>query len=725
MNKGFIIGTGCVAAVVAGVVAFQLNQGDPDGDGNAPDSKELVVDVGAAAFVPKDVAAFSSTIGLADRCERVWNSNAVQNLIQIPSVQQMWQQAQRHPVYQSFLQTAKTHPLTIQGLPVLKDAASNEFFVCAGSDVPEFFHALTELHGELTLLQWQAGIAGATGGVLPEIDPSAVAAQLIDAVLKKKDQLKAPSILMGFRLSDVDAATKFLNTWLPPLSDTPVGSIKKQEINGASFYVMEISASDLPDELLDEMTNELRVAGIDPEVAGRLESFIRGQRLSIAAGVINDYLMLSFGSDQALLEQWGKGESLASSKAFEPLLSRYQDGLASISYTAASMAPEPIVPEDVENIASNLIAMIPEGAAPPTLGERLRKDAKLLAAEIVPVQPHSTLSFSFENQGLESWTFSGPFPASLDGSKKLTVMGHRSNQPILYSASRAAKSPDVYGKAVTWLKKGFGYFEDFVLPQIPPDNREEIDQALSVALPFLKTVNAATRDHLIPSIDGTQSLVLLDGAGSFDGLPDQEPFPVAVPIPRFGTAVELNDADQFRKAMTAYLEAGRKLISDIRELDPQAFPPTFTLPAPQTTPLAGATLYQYPLPMDLGADIAPCAMMKDRLLVVSSSVRLATAMTSEQSLPTSEVVALDQPAGAAFVLELNGVWDFFRRLSTAVLAMESGHSQRARDRNNMVKLQIDVVIRSLSALKSYHSTTTEENGLTVEHSWFHIKDIDR
>ena len=100
-------------------------------------------------------------------------------------------------------------------------------------------------------------------------------------------------------------------------------------------------------------------------------------------------------------------------------------------------------------------------------------------------------------------------------------------------------------------------------------------------------------------------------------------------------------------------------------------------------------------------------------------------MTSEQALPTSEVVALDQPAGAAFALELNGVWDFSRRLSTAVLAMESGRSQRARDRNNMVKLQIDVVIRSLSALKSYHSTTTEEDGLTVEHSWFHIKDIDR
>lgn len=724
MNKGFIIGIGCVAAVVAGVVAFQLNQGD-DGDGNdSPDSKEVVVDVGAAAFVPKDVAAFSSTIGLADRCERVWNSNAVQNLMQLPSVQQMWQQAQRHPVYQSFLHTAKTHPLAIQGLPVLKDAASNEIFVCAGSDVPEFFHALTELHGELTLLQWQAGIAGATGGAPPQIDSPAVAAQLIDAVLKKKDKLKAPSILMGFRLSDVDAATEFLNTWLPQLSDTPVGSIKKQEINGASFYVMEISASDLPDEILDEMTDELQVAGIDPEVAGRLESFIRGQRLSIAAGVINDYLMLSFGSDQGLLEQWGKGESLASSKEFEPLLSRYQDGLASISYTAASMAPKPMAPEDVEKIASNLIAMIPEGAAPPTLGERLRKDAKLLAAEIVPVQPHSTLSFSFENQGLESWTFSGPFSASLDGSKKLTVMGHRGNQPILYSASRAAKSPDVYDKAVTWLTKGYGYFEDFVLPQIPPDDREEIDQALSVALPFLKTVNAATRDHLIPSIDGTQSLVLLDAGGSFEG-PPERPLPVAFPIPRFGAAIELNDADQFKKAMTVYLEAGRKLISDIREIDPRALPPTFKLPAPQTTPLAGATLYQYPLPMDLGADIAPCAMMKDRLLVVSSSVRLATAMTSEQALPTSEVIALDKPAGAAFALELNGVWDFSRRLSTAVLAMESGRSQRARDRNNMVKLQIDVVIRSLSALKSYHSTTTEEDGLTVEHSWFHIKDIDR
>lgn len=726
MNKGLVFGLGCVAALIAGVVAFLLSQGDPDADGKAASvAGEVAVDVGAAAFVPQDVSAFSSTMGLVARWDRVWNSNAVQNLMSLPSVQQMWLQAQGHPAYQSFLQTTKTHPLAIQGLPVLKDAISTEIFVCTGADVPVFFHALTELHGEMTWLQWQAGIAGATGGAAPDIDASAVATQLIESVLARKDQLKAPSILMGFRLTNADAATQFLNTWLPQIGATPVGSIKQREVNGASFHVMEISAEDLPDEVMTQMAASLQSGGFDPDVARRLEGFICGQRVSIAAGVLNDYLMLSLGSDQSLLEQWGKGESLASSKSFEPLLTRYRDGLASISYSAASMTPEPLAPEDIENIAANLLAMIPEGAAPENLEERLLKDARLLAAEIVPVEPHSTLSFSFDNQGVESWTFSGPFPASLDGSQKLSVMGHRSNQPILYSAARAAKSPDTYAKAVKWLKTGYGYFEDFVVPQMPPDDREQFDEVKSVAMPFLKSVDAATRDHLVPSVDGTQSLVLLDGEGSFSGLPGQQPFPVPLPIPRFGAVVELNDAGQFKQAMTSYLSATRKLLSDIRELKPSTLPPDLTIPGPQMTPLSGAMLYQYPLPIDLGPDIAPCALMKDRLLVVSSSVRQAAAMAGQQPLPTSAVVALDQPAGAALVLELNGIWEYFRRLSGAALAMESQSSPAAQERNNMVKLQIDVVIRSLSALKSYHSTTTNENGLTVTHSWFHIKDIDR
>lgn len=726
MNKGLVIGLGGAAVLVAGLVAFKWSLVEPEADGIAvaEADREVVVDVGAAAFVPQDVSAYSSTIGLGSRWDRVWTSNAVQNLFSLPAVQQMWMQAQQHPAYQSFLQTAMTHPLAVQGLPVLKDALSNEVFVCTGADVPELFHALADLRGELTFLQWQAGIAGATGGSPEDFDSAAVAVGLIESVLSRQDQLKAPSVLMGFRLSDAAAVTKFLDTWLPQIDAAPVGSFEKRDVNGVSFYVFEITAEGVPDEVMFEMAAALESEGIAPDVARRLESFIRGQRVSIAAGVLDDYLMLSFGSDQSLLEQWGKGESLASSKSFEPLLSRYKEGLASVSYTAASMAPEPLTSEDIENIAVGLISMIPEGAAPATLEERLLKDARMLAAEIVPDERHSTLSFSFDNKGVESWTFSGPFPASLDGSQKLSVMGHRSNQPILYSAARAAKSPETYDTAVKWLKTGYGYFDDFVVPQIPPDDREQFDEAMSVALPFLKSVDAATRDHLVPAVDGTQSLVLIDGDGSFTG-PPEHPFPVPFPIPRFGAAVELNDAEQFKQAMTSYLDATRKLLSDIRELNPRALPPELTIPDPQTSPLAGATLYQYPLPIELGPDIVPCALMKDRLLVVSSSARLAAEMAGQQSLPTSPVVALDEPAGGAFVLELNGLWNYFRRLSGAVLAIESRSSRGARDQSNMIKLQVDVVIRSLSALKSYHSTTTEENGLTVKHSWFHIEDIDR
>lgn len=736
MNKGIIVGFGSVAAlVVAGVIAFQLADDPepavPDGaagkltdqPGESGVTAEITIDLGAAAQVPADVSAFSSTMNLVDRWQGVWNSNAVQNLMSIPTVQQMWVQAQQHPVYASMMHTATTDPRAIEGLAILKDALASEVFVCSGSDLPEVFHAIGELQGQMSMMQWNAGIAGATGG--PPEDPAAIAGRMIEAVLARQDRLKMPSLLIGFRVSDSDRVTQFLNGWLAQLDALPIGAIGQRQVKGAGFYVYEVSGEDVPPQALDQMAASLESAQLPPDAAQRLQAFVRGQRVNVAVGVLDGYLMLSLGSDTSLLEQWGEGESLASTKMLEPLMARYKEGLASISYTAASMAAEPLTSEDVENIAGNLIAMAPAGSLPPGLDERLRNDARMLASELVMAEPHPTLAFSFDNRGIESWKFGGPFSSLLDGSKPLTVMAHRSERPFLVSSSRAAKNPQSYDQAVKWMKIAFGYFEDFVVPSIPPDEREKYDDVMSIALPFLASMDAATRDHLVPAIDGTQSIMLLDGHGDFPGPPGEQ-LPQPIPIPRLGVAVELNDAEQFKLAITGYTDATRKLLNDIREFDESALPEGVAIPDPQTRSVAGGTLYHYPLPIELGPDVAPCALLKDRLLVLASSSRLAEEMTGEHPMPTSEIIAVDKAAGSVLVVELTEVWDYFRRVgNAAAIASQSRNSPRVQQQVNMMKMQSDVVIRSLSALRSYHSTTTEENGLTVEHSWFHIEDIAR
>jgi hypothetical protein len=168
---------------------------------------QMVADLVAAARVPSDVAAYSASMNVAPRWQRVWESNAVQNLVSLPTVQQAWMQMQRHPAFTSFIQTATTHPLAVEGLPVLHDAVSNEIFVYAGPDYPDTSSAISELHCEMTLANLKSGITGAIGGSpgSPDIN------QLIESVLAKEERLKVPSILIGCRLNNVEGAKQFLD----------------------------------------------------------------------------------------------------------------------------------------------------------------------------------------------------------------------------------------------------------------------------------------------------------------------------------------------------------------------------------------------------------------------------------------------------------------------------------------------------------------------------------
>ncbi|MGZ0174824.1 MAG: hypothetical protein ACKVHE_35445 [Planctomycetales bacterium] len=64
-----------------------------------------------------------------------------------------------------------------------------------------------------------------------------------------------------------------------------------------------------------------------------------------------------------------------------------------------------------------------------------------------------------------------------------------------------------------------------------------------------------------------------------------------IDVPRIATAIELNDAEQFKMAINNYAAASRKLIADIKAAHPSALPPEVAIPAPQTEDSAGGTLH--------------------------------------------------------------------------------------------------------------------------------------
>ena len=53
---------------------------------------------------------------------------------------------------------------------------------------------------------------------------------------------------------------------------------------------------------------------------------------------------------------------------------------------------------------------------------------------------------------------------------------------------------------VKWVKMGYGYFEEFGLPNIPEDDREKVEKFLDAAMPLVERMDKANREMLIPAL---------------------------------------------------------------------------------------------------------------------------------------------------------------------------------------------------------------------------------
>ncbi|MBM4040732.1 MAG: hypothetical protein FJ290_19685 [Planctomycetes bacterium] len=711
-------------------------------------SREMRRDFGAAAWVPQGVSAYTSHLHLADTWKKVWRSNAVQSLVALPAVQDAWRQVQRHPGYRSFMGAVQSEPVLVEGLPVLEDAVSSEVFACAGSDLPGFLQAMGEL---LNTVQF-AGVKNAlrAGDAMREALREATerlegpdglrrprpareqrdqtAIELVDVVLANEKRLHVPSVLLGFKLTKPDAARRFLDAWVPQIGPTPFGTFRPQTIRGTSYHVFELHGETLFGLTIRSLPRDLARAGVPREKANRFVAWLTGLRLKLAVGVAGDYLLVSIGKGTDLLEGWGKGASLAEAPEFAPLRASYKPGLDSLSYTSAQLAGAFSPNADgTRRFARNIAAVIPERPGTKGLKERILKDAELLIKDIKFPVPSAAVACSFRNKGIESLSFGGPPAGGLNCSQPLTILAHRARQPILFAASRAAKSPPgSYDKAVKWIKVLFGYFRDYAVPAMDRETRRHYDTIMGFALPFLAEIDETNRTCLVPAFDGAQHLLVLDGNGVLVPPAEGARPPKPIPLPRLGLAIELADADKFTRGIERYAAAIRKLIDDARKAYPKLIPPTFDLPRPVVADTPAGKQVFYPLPWNLGQDVFPCALLKGRLLVLASSSNLAREMASPVPLPASSVTAPQKPAGAVSGADLLRAWDYLRRLSDALFALAAAERPlHPEDRQQMleVRMHLDALWRALGALRSYSSTTTARDGRVVTHSWLHVEDI--
>lgn len=719
---GLVIGAVVVvAAVVGGTILFRAGTPD-DTTSNVPLTEAVETQVGAATKVPDDVSLFIGLHDLGPRLRTVWQSNAMRKIINLPGTQMLWRQMQQSPDYHQAMAMLRSHPLAVQGLPILQDGASREIFIAAGPELVDLNEAVIDISNTIQAASIRADMQNEAMGE-PPFDPKVV----VDAILKHEAVLKTPSILIGMNLSDPQAAQRFLDDWLTDLQPAPNVRIEKQTIHDVEFHVLKLSGADLPEMQIQRMADDLEREGIPAEDRQRLIDFIRGQRLFVAAGVLDNYLLLSIGSDQGLLKDWSPEASLAAGADFAPLRANLSGPLFSVGYASERLAYlNTWKPSDLRDLARVLVNAIPPHEVPPGLTDRLLSDIDELADALPEPAKAPILAFTQINRGLEGFVYFPKAAVELDDTEALNLLTHRGKAPLGWTAAHARPTPGAYDELVKWLRRGYGYFEDYGIPEMAPDERAEFEQVMTVVKPYLATIDATNRDHLIPALDGAPSLIVLDGGGRIERLPGEGPLNPAVPIPRIGIAVDLNDPTQFITGVREYVEATNTLLGDLSARFPDEVPAAVRIPEPRVTDLAGGKFYFYPLPEDLGLDARPGALLKDDLLVLTTSSRLAEEMAGSVDMPTGDVVELDQPAGSATYVQIAESAAMLHRMLDAVRLnmLEQGAIGPGEQRQMaMAEMHVDAIVDALGAVRTYSSRTTNEGDRTVTHTWLHLQDI--
>ena len=715
MNKKIVLGVIIVLGLVIALIIVRQRMGQTR---LTPAMKE---ELGAATLVSADHSLYAAYNQPAPHMRRIWESNAMQKLLQLPTLQQGLMFLKANPSYVEIKNQVTKHPLFIAAAPVAKDAVEDEMFICADQRLPGFLAAINALTNAFRVAQLtQVGEAAAPN------DKELTVNAKKKAFLSQEDNLEIPGLLFGAKLTDSARAAKLVDQLVAALPPEMSEYTGEQKVDGNVFTVIELHGKDIPEKELEEGLADLN----DPEAAKLIKEWLLKQRIIVAAGVKKNYLLLSLGADLAPVKRFAVAvdQSLAASQSFEPLRQRFKPGLWQTAYLSAPLMKNLSWKRDLDDMpemAAQMIEALPKNETiDEELKTRLKKDAVAFTDDLRkfagPAAPF--LRFSFENNGIETFQITQPGRIN---PRTLSILKYRGADPAFVCAGSSPECADLYDTAAKWLKVGFDYFDTLAVPEMQDKEREEYRNWRQVILPYLRKMHEITSTQLIPAADGVQSMLVADDKGELQGTAIQANKSNAIPLMRLGLVVELNDAETFKKAMQDYYNATHDLVEQIKDEELVGEEVTgFSLPPIQKT----GDLYHYDYPWKLGDDVFPCARFNENMLFVCSAKDMGANLLQEKPMPQSEVVDLTGPAASVTVVQLRKVWDYLLSLNEAVVAETASRDDLNQGANyaiGLTRFHLDTIYQSLSAMRSFIKTTkVDQDGWVVKHSWLQVEDID-
>jgi hypothetical protein len=699
------------------------------------------------SWLPADTAFYSVMLQNREQVQAVTQSRACARLGALPFVREMTRlageemQKPNAPLAElaRWYQAAENREL----VRLLADMGSEEIFVYGGPNVIGFVDLVQQALGAVRVgPMFMQRPMRLSGEGRRDDDMQLRKKALFHALAESKELIKAPEIVIGFKIRDkapAEAQLARLETVLHQVlaAHAPVleKRLKRTQIDGGNFLTLELDGSLVPWDRVGIEDEDDRPEGYD-EVIQRLKSL----KLPVQVGVRDGFVFIALAVAPERLARPAAGPRLASIREFQPLARFADRRLASVDYASQALRRQASASkQDVDAWMEAASSYLPKIGFPEETQKRIQADLENLAKDLKSLIPEvgAALAFSFLTEdGSENYSYDYGKHAEADGSRPLSLLQHVGGDPVVALVSRSKPAPERYRMLVKWLAKARGYFEELALPLLGERVREPYEEYSRALTPLLHRLDETTATKLLPAFaDGQGGFVLdtrLTSKRWYVGMPQADtPLPMLEPAFVFG----ISDAELLRQAFRDYRKIFNDLIVELRKLGVPNVPP-IALPEPQAKTVSSGTIYYYPFPLAFfGVDvqIAPAAgLSKDTLVLTLSHAHAERLLKSTPLAPSTGPLAdPNRPlAGAAYVnwprlVDAITVWvDYgFKHGVFEALGPPPADAEKLGLEGEELEEQAHTVLEVLKVFRGYTSGTYLEAGALVTHGRSVFKDV--
>jgi len=694
-------------------------------------------------FVPADVSFYCSMQRCGEICNRVADSKAYSKIRNSAPVQMglLMLQAQLDdpdgPL--AVVKAEMDKPENKELLALLADMFADEVFVYGDREWANVYQAYFDIYRQMYTSMLESGAIGR----MEEDD--AVFAEILEPLIDRLDELKIPTLVIGFRISDADRANRQLarleKVLRPLVNSVPEikGRLKRAKLGDSDMLTFSLDGGMIPwDELeRDADSDEKR------RVFEKVKENVEQRKIIATLGVKADCLLLTVSPSLKHLRRLGKGNLLIDRPELAPLVEMADRPIHSVSYASKAFLQHVTFGENtIDTWVAMGKAAVMFGAAEEGLDEKLAdrivRDIGELGEDVKRCLPKrgSMMSFSFlTGRGFEGYTYDWSQNLSLDGSKPLSLLNHVGGDPILFYACRNKYQPERYDLFVKWVNRVGSYIDEFVPGELAEDELAMYNQAKKILLPLLARIDTANRKMLMPAFRDGQGAFVLDARAQSEqwltAMPPAE-MPLAMIEPAFVFGV--SDIGLLKKGVAEYVAVIDEGLKKARELAPDEIPP-LTVPPPKTRQSGEGTIHFYPLPEEWGVDprLAPNAGLSPDVVALSLSLDQTERLLKKTTLSLEGPLAdLDRPLAAAAYFNFAGFVDAVHPWVEYGFNLATDGEANEDEANGPDGLGgmgstpsaiISNVAELLKCFRGYSSATSFEDGGRVTHYELHFADI--